>query len=184
MAVLHSRLDAEDLLAVALQDVRDGLARRPQVGRVEVAVPVEHLGVAGARGWYAAAAGLLETEGALSEALRGYVLAERKEAIARVAAWDDVPADAVLADYGDLVVLPGIVDTHVHLRQTREELVEDLRQRAYWGVGAAMSLGSDEGDVAFAVRGEEIPGAARYRTAGRGITGRRLTMTLDVFAAR
>jgi imidazolonepropionase-like amidohydrolase len=33
-----------------------------------------------------------------------------------------------------------------------------------------MSLGSDEGDLAFEVRAEEVPGAARYRTAGRGIT--------------
>jgi imidazolonepropionase-like amidohydrolase len=33
-----------------------------------------------------------------------------------------------------------------------------------------MSLGQDTGDVAFQVREETIPGAARLRTAGRGIT--------------
>jgi imidazolonepropionase-like amidohydrolase len=33
-----------------------------------------------------------------------------------------------------------------------------------------MSLGQDNADVVFQVRGETIPGTARYRTAGRGIT--------------
>jgi allantoinase len=37
--------------------------------------------------------------------------------IARVAAWDDVPAGAALDDYDGLAVLPGIVDTHVHLNE-------------------------------------------------------------------
>ncbi len=37
--------------------------------------------------------------------------------IAQVAAWDDVPAGAALDDVGDLAVMPGIVDTHVHLNE-------------------------------------------------------------------
>lgn len=45
---------------------------------------VEHLGVSGVREWYAAAADLLEAEGALCEALRGYVLAERWPDAARL----------------------------------------------------------------------------------------------------
>ncbi|HEY0189939.1 MAG TPA: allantoinase AllB [Kofleriaceae bacterium] len=37
--------------------------------------------------------------------------------IERVAAYDDVPAGARLDDAGDRAVLPGIVDTHVHLNE-------------------------------------------------------------------
>jgi allantoinase len=37
--------------------------------------------------------------------------------ISRVADWADVPAGAKLVDYGELAVLPGIVDTHVHLNE-------------------------------------------------------------------
>jgi imidazolonepropionase-like amidohydrolase len=62
------------------------------------------------------------------------------------------------------------VDTHTHLSVDRPALVEQLRRKAYFGVGAALSLGQDTGDVAFQVRGETIPNAARFRTAGRGIT--------------
>jgi allantoinase len=35
--------------------------------------------------------------------------------IAAVAAWDDVPAGASVRDVGDLAILPGVVDTHVHV---------------------------------------------------------------------
>jgi allantoinase len=41
----------------------------------------------------------------------------RGELIDRVAAYDDVPAGARLDDMGELAVLPGIVDTHVHLNE-------------------------------------------------------------------
>jgi imidazolonepropionase-like amidohydrolase len=53
----------------------------------------------------------------------------------------------------------------------RDELVDQLQHFAYYGVGVVMSLGQDTGDVAFQVRNETIPNAARLRTAGRGITG-------------
>jgi allantoinase len=35
--------------------------------------------------------------------------------IVEVAAWEDIPADAHLRDYGDHVILPGLIDTHVHI---------------------------------------------------------------------
>ena len=81
-----------------------------------------------------------------------------------------VPAGARRVDLAGKTVMPAIIDTHVHLSRERDPLVNDLRRRAYWGVGAAMSLGQDTGDMPFQVRAETIPDAALFRTAGRGIT--------------
>ena len=67
-------------------------------------------------------------------------------------------------------VMPAIVDTHVHTSQTKDALEQDLRRRAYYGVSAAMSLGQDNGDAPFQMRGQLQPGLARFFTAGRGIT--------------
>jgi imidazolonepropionase-like amidohydrolase len=53
---------------------------------------------------------------------------------------------------------------------TRDALIDSLQRKAYYGAGVVMSLGQDTGDVAFQVREETIPGAARLRTAGRGLT--------------
>ena len=80
------------------------------------------------------------------------------------------PAGAKRVSLAGKTVMPAIVDTHVHTSTTRDALITDLKQRAHFGVGAAMSLGLDPGDFAFKVRSEVIPGAARFFTAGRGIT--------------
>ena len=82
----------------------------------------------------------------------------------------EVPAGATRVDLAGRTVMPAIIDTHVHLRSTREELVEDLQRKAYYGVAAVMSLGRGVRDLAHQVRDEVIPNAARYRTADRGIT--------------
>jgi allantoinase len=37
--------------------------------------------------------------------------------IERVGAFDDMPDDSDLVDARDLVVLPGLVDTHVHVNE-------------------------------------------------------------------
>ena len=81
-----------------------------------------------------------------------------------------VPAGAARVSLAGKTVMPTIIDTHTHLSQTREALLDDLRRRPYYGVSAAMSLGTDRGDAQFQIRGETIPGVARYRLAGRGIT--------------
>jgi imidazolonepropionase-like amidohydrolase len=82
----------------------------------------------------------------------------------------EVPAGSTRVDLSGKTVIPAIIDTHTHLSRERGALVADLERRAYFGVGAALSLGQDNGDAPFAMRNEVLPGAALYRTAGRGIT--------------
>ena len=81
-----------------------------------------------------------------------------------------VPAGAAHVDLTGKTVIPAIIDTHTHLATTRDQLVDQLRRLAYYGVVATLSLGTDPGDLPFQVRAETIPNAARYQTAGRGIT--------------
>ena len=81
-----------------------------------------------------------------------------------------VPAGAMRVSLTGKTVMPTIIDTHTHLSQDREALTQDLRRRAYYGVSAAMSLGQDVGDLPFKMRAETLPGAARFFTAGRGLT--------------
>jgi len=83
-----------------------------------------------------------------------------------------VPPGTTRVSLAGKTVMPAIIDTHTHLSRTREMLLDDLRQRAYHGVGAALSLGQDPGDLPFQIRSESetMPNAARFRTAGRGIT--------------
>jgi imidazolonepropionase-like amidohydrolase len=81
------------------------------------------------------------------------------------------PAGATRVSLVGKTVMPAIIDTHTHLSQTRDALLTDLRRRAYFGIGAAMSLGQDTADVPFQVRGERPPGLPRFLTAGRGISG-------------
>jgi imidazolonepropionase-like amidohydrolase len=80
------------------------------------------------------------------------------------------PAGAARVSLAGKTVIPTLIDTHVHLSQDREPLTQDLRRRAYYGVSAAMSLGQDTGDAPFQIRAQPIPGAARFFTAGRGLT--------------
>jgi allantoinase len=49
------------------------------------------------------------------EGLRPATLIVKGETIDSVRAWGEVPADAPLTDFADLVLLPGLVDSHVHI---------------------------------------------------------------------
>jgi imidazolonepropionase-like amidohydrolase len=80
------------------------------------------------------------------------------------------PAGAAHVDLTGKTVVPAIIDTHTHLAGTRPALVDQLQRLAYYGIAATLSLGQDAGDLPFQVRAETIPNAARFRTAGRGIT--------------
>jgi len=82
----------------------------------------------------------------------------------------NAPAGAARVDLTGKTVMPAIVDAHTHMPVTRDALIDSLQRKAYYGAGVVMSLGQDTGDVAFQVREETIPGAARLRTAGRGLT--------------
>ena len=81
-----------------------------------------------------------------------------------------VPAGAMRVNLDGKTVMPTIIDTHNHLSQTREMLIDDLRRRAYFGVAAAVSMGQDTTDASYQMRAETMPGLARMFTAGRGIT--------------
>jgi allantoinase len=52
-----------------------------------------------------------------AEGLRPAALLADGERIAGVVGWDEAPADSVLGDFGDLVLLPGLVDSHVHINE-------------------------------------------------------------------
>ena len=80
-----------------------------------------------------------------------------------------VPAGAQRVNLAGKTVMLMLIDTHVHLSPARDRLIRDLKMRAYYGVSAAMSLGLDNYDL-LDLRGHTMPDAARYFSAGRGIT--------------
>ena len=79
------------------------------------------------------------------------------------------PAGARRVNLAGKTVMPMIVDTHVHLSPRRDGIMRDLRSRAYYGVSTVMSMGTDSIE-AIDLQGKIIPGAARFLSAGRGIT--------------
>jgi imidazolonepropionase-like amidohydrolase len=80
-----------------------------------------------------------------------------------------IPAGATRVNLAGKTLMPTFVDTHVHLSPTRELLTRDLKRRGYFGVSAALSLGMDNYEL-LDMRGQTIPGAAQFFSAGRGIT--------------
>ena len=80
-------------------------------------------------------------------------------------------------------VMPALIDGHNHngltnirdgsnskANYTRENLVDQLERCAYYGVGATLSMGLEaDPEVAYRLRDEVIPNAARFLTVGKGI---------------
>ena len=99
--------------------------------------------------------------------------------IVRVGKRSDVqaPAGALRVDLGGKTVIPALVNAHGHVgfqkdvsfekaNYTRESIVNQLKQYAYFGVGAVMTAGTDVGDISYQLRAQPVPGAALLRTAG------------------
>ena len=80
-----------------------------------------------------------------------------------------VPAGATRVNAAGKTIMPAIIDTHVHLSPMRDRLIRDLKMRGYYGIGAALSMGLDNLQL-LPMRQETIPGAARFFSAGRGVT--------------
>lgn len=79
-------------------------------------------------------------------------------------------------------VMPAMVDVHSHLgflkqldgsmskaNFNRENLIDHLNRYAYHGFAATISMGTDMGELPYQLREEVIPGAALFRTVGRGL---------------
>src|SRR5687767_7966052 len=58
----------------------------------------------------------------------------RGDKIAAAGANISIPADAKRVNIAGKTVMPMMIDTHVHLSPTRERIIRDLKQRAYYGV--------------------------------------------------
>src|SRR5882762_3275968 len=105
-----------------------------------------------------------------------------------------LPAGAGRVDLTGKTVMPTMVDLHGHLgfqnipagtmskeTFTRENLIDHLQRLAFAGVGAVVGVGdlvnrsdlrggrTTWGDVPLRVRGEIVPNAALFRTAGAGM---------------
>lgn len=95
------------------------------------------------------------------------------------------PANATRVDLTGKTVMPSLIDGHNHMglinekdgsnskaNYTKENLVDQLERYAYYGIAAGMSMGleADE-ELAYLVRDEVFPNAARFLTVGKGIAG-------------
>ena len=95
----------------------------------------------------------------------------------------DAPAGAARVNLTGKTVIPALIDGHNHIgltdvrdgtdskaNYTRDNLVDQLQRYAYYGIGAALSMGLEADQVlAYELRDEEIADAARFLTVGKGI---------------
>jgi imidazolonepropionase-like amidohydrolase len=93
------------------------------------------------------------------------------------------PANATRVDLAGKTVMPSLIDGHNHIglvnekdgtnqksNYNRENLTDQLQRYAYYGTAAAMSMGLEaDQELAYRLRDEVIPNAARFLTVGKGI---------------
>ncbi len=99
-----------------------------------------------------------------------FIVDEGKFTVVGTTAAISVPEGMTRVDLSGKTVMPAIVDSHTHLSTTRDALLTDLTRRAHFGVVGAVSLGMDGEGAPLEVRNEVMPGTARYKSAGVGIT--------------
>lgn len=89
------------------------------------------------------------------------------------------PPGAARVDLAGKTVMPALIDVHMHLGYrrgatflaenfTRENILDQAKLLAYYGIAAVASAGTDRGDVTLRLRDEPHPGAL-IRTAWRGL---------------
>lgn len=93
------------------------------------------------------------------------------------------PPGARRVDLSGKTVIPALIDGHNHIglvnerdgsnskaNYTRDNLIDQLERYAYYGVAVGLSMGleADE-ELAYQLRDEVIPNAARFLTVGKGI---------------
>src|SRR6185436_7094841 len=93
------------------------------------------------------------------------------------------PQGAMRVNLSGKTVMPALIDGHNHIglvnekdgsnskaNYRRENLVDQLQRYAYYGTAATMSMGLEaDQELAYALRDENIPNAARFLTVGKGI---------------
>jgi imidazolonepropionase-like amidohydrolase len=93
------------------------------------------------------------------------------------------PPGASRVDLSGKTVMPSLIDGHNHIglvnerdgsnskaNYRRDNLVDQLQRYVYYGVAAAMSMGLEaDQELAYQLRDEIIPNAARFLTVGKGI---------------
>ena len=93
------------------------------------------------------------------------------------------PQGATRVDLTGKTVMPTLIDGHNHIglvnvrdgsnskaNYVHDNLVDQLERYAYYGIAAALSMGLEaDQELAYQLRDEVIPNAARFMTVGRGI---------------
>jgi imidazolonepropionase-like amidohydrolase len=93
------------------------------------------------------------------------------------------PANAVRVDLTGKTVIPTLIDGHNHIglvnekdgtnqksNYTRENLTDQLQRYAYYGTAATLSMGLEaDPELAYKLRDEVIPNAAKFLTVGKGL---------------
>jgi imidazolonepropionase-like amidohydrolase len=93
------------------------------------------------------------------------------------------PEGSVRVDLSGKTLIPALIDGHNHIglvdirdgsnrkaNYTRENLTDQLERYAYYGVAAALSMGLEaDPELAYQLRDELVPNAARFLTVGKGI---------------